>query len=279
MVTLSTRLTGIPHRVLNARNSEYEAEIIARSGQIGAVTISTNMAGRGVDIQLGRGVSELGGLHVIGTNRHESRRIDNQLRGRCGRQGDPGSSRFYISREDDIFAKWVSDESDLTFDADHLQQAIEGHNLDIREFLNKYEWILEHQRQVIHQERQQILIGARPCSSEDERLATLTTIDDLWSDHIAAVAALREGIQWASLGGRDPLHVFLKDTHAMFQELQDRISPEVAVRVAASRERGNDPTSRGAVWTYLTTDQPFGSGDHRFFAGLARKFKKRRLWG
>ena len=95
----------MPHDVLNARNEEQEARIVARAGERGAVTISTNMAGRGVDIQLGEGVAELGGLYVIGTNRHESRRIDNQLRGRAGRQGDPGRSRFFISREDDLLVK------------------------------------------------------------------------------------------------------------------------------------------------------------------------------
>jgi preprotein translocase subunit SecA len=94
--------TGIKHHILNAKNHEKEAEIVAQAGQPGMVTISTNMAGRGTDIKLGEGVAELGGLHILGTERHESRRIDNQLRGRSGRQGDPGSSRFYVSLEDDL---------------------------------------------------------------------------------------------------------------------------------------------------------------------------------
>ncbi len=97
---------GIPHRVLNARQDAEEAAIIARAGERGAVTISTNMAGRGTDIVLGEGVAELGGLHVIGTNRHESRRIDHQLRGRAGRQGDPGSSQFFISLQDDLLVRY-----------------------------------------------------------------------------------------------------------------------------------------------------------------------------
>src|SRR5206468_269901 len=104
---LSATLHGIPHQVLNARNEEQEAAIVARAGELGAVTISTNMAGRGVDIQLGPGVAELGGLYVIGTNRHESRRIDNQLRGRAGRQGDPGESQFFVSLEDDLMLKYA----------------------------------------------------------------------------------------------------------------------------------------------------------------------------
>ena len=100
-------LADMPHQVLNARNDEREAAIVARAGERGAVTISTNMAGRGTDIRLGEGVAELGGLYVIGTNKHESRRIDNQLRGRAGRQGDPGCSRFFVSLEDDLMVKYA----------------------------------------------------------------------------------------------------------------------------------------------------------------------------
>ena len=103
---LSRMLGDVPHQVLNARNDELEAAIVARAGERGAVTISTNMAGRGTDIRLGEGVAELGGLYVIGTQKHESRRIDNQLRGRAGRQGDPGSSRFFVSLEDDLLVKY-----------------------------------------------------------------------------------------------------------------------------------------------------------------------------
>ncbi len=104
--TLSRHLAGIPHSVLNAKNDELEAEIMAKAGERGAVTISTNMAGRGTDIKLGEGVAALGGLYVIGTNKNESRRIDNQLRGRAGRQGDPGCSRFFLSLEDDLLVKY-----------------------------------------------------------------------------------------------------------------------------------------------------------------------------
>src|SRR6185312_4454859 len=116
-------LTGIPHFVLNARNEEEEARIVAGAGERGAVTISTNMAGRGVDIQLGEGVAELGGLYVIGMNRHESRRIDHQLRGRAGRQGDPGRSRFFISREDDLLLKYAAEQPDL-YDAESIQRLV-----------------------------------------------------------------------------------------------------------------------------------------------------------
>ena len=106
---LSARLHDVPHQVLNARHEEAEAAIVARAGEAGAVTISTNMAGRGVDIRLGAGVAELGGLHVIGTNRHESGRIDRQLRGRAGRQGDPGSSQFFVSLQDPLLIKYADE--------------------------------------------------------------------------------------------------------------------------------------------------------------------------
>ena len=109
MLSQMLQKKGIPHKVLNAKFHELEAEIIADAGQMGAVTIATNMAGRGTDIKLGEGVKELGGLKIIGTERHESRRIDNQLRGRAGRQGDPGESRFYISLEDDLMRLFGSD--------------------------------------------------------------------------------------------------------------------------------------------------------------------------
>ncbi len=120
----------MPHQVLNARQREVEAAIIAQAGERGTVTISTNMAGRGTDIRLGEGVAELGGLHVIGTNRHESRRIDNQLRGRAGRQGDPGSSRFFVSLEDDLLVKYGDLNPDLRNDPATIQRLVEGQHLD-----------------------------------------------------------------------------------------------------------------------------------------------------
>src|SRR5213079_434685 len=136
---LSAALSGVPHVVLNARNEEAEAGIVARAGERGAVTISTNMAGRGTDIRLGEGVAALGGLYVIGTNKHESRRIDNQLRGRAGRQGDPGSSRFFISLEDDLLVRNKADDPRIRQSPDDIQRAVEGQNLSLRLFLHKYE--------------------------------------------------------------------------------------------------------------------------------------------
>jgi len=276
---LSARLESIPHHVLNARNEEEEAEIIARAGERGAVTISTNMAGRGTDIKLGIGVAELGGLHVIGTNRHESRRIDNQLRGRAGRQGDPGSSRFFVSYQDDLLVKYGIDNPKLQHDPESIQRLVEGQNLDIRNFLHKYESVVEGQRQAIEQRRQDILTGATPCSTELERLVSLTTIDDLWAEHLAAITELREGIHWVQWGGRVPLHEYLLEVHKRFEDLQARITGEVSKRLAEAETGRSDPTRRGATWTYLTTDQPFGTLSERFARGLVRKFRKHSLSG
>jgi len=168
---------GIKHTVLNAKNHEKEAEIIAQAGQKGAVTISTNMAGRGTDIVLGEGVKELGGLHILGTERHESRRIDNQLRGRSGRQGDPGSSRFYLSLEDDllrifggeritgIMEKLGMEEGEpiehnlISRAIENAQSRVEGHNFDIRKQLIEYDDVMNQQREVIYRQRREALAG------------------------------------------------------------------------------------------------------------------------
>ena len=174
---LSAKLqkAGIPHKVLNAKFHELEAEIIADAGQKGAVTIATNMAGRGTDIKLGDGVTELGGLKIIGTERHESRRIDNQLRGRAGRQGDPGESRFYISLEDDLMRLFGSERIMGLFDAmpdgeqvehkmlssaiENAQKKIEGNNFGIRKNLLEFDRVNNEQREVIYKERRRVLDG------------------------------------------------------------------------------------------------------------------------
>jgi len=168
---------GIKHEVLNAKNHEKEAEIIAQAGQLGSVTISTNMAGRGTDIVLGEGVTDLGGLHILGTERHESRRIDNQLRGRSGRQGDPGSSRFYLALEDDllrifggeritgIMEKLGMEEGEpiehnlISRAIENAQSKVEGHNFDIRKQLLEYDDVMNQQREVIYRQRREALSG------------------------------------------------------------------------------------------------------------------------
>jgi preprotein translocase subunit SecA len=273
---LSSRLPDIPHQVLNARHEEREAGMIARAGQLGAVTISTNMAGRGTDIQLGAGVAELGGLHVIGTNRHESRRIDNQLRGRAGRQGDPGSSEFFISFQDDLLVKFGIEDPKLGHDAESVQRVAEGQNLEIRRFLQKYESVIEGQRQKIQQRRQAILTGEISSSSELGRLVALRTIDDQWADYLATITDLREGVQWLSWGGRDPLHEYLTSVHSLFVQMEEELDGEIARRLEEAEGSGLDPSQRGATWTYLTTDQPFGTATERIMRGLVRKLGNRR---
>ena len=166
---------GIAHNVLNAKYHEKEAEIISKAGQYGAVTIATNMAGRGTDIMLGEGVPELGGLHIIGTERHESRRIDNQLRGRCARQGDPGSSKFFLSLEDDLMRLFGSDnisgimdklgmEEDepiehklVTKSIESAQKKVEARNFTIRKQVLEYDNVMNQQREVIYSQRRKIL--------------------------------------------------------------------------------------------------------------------------
>ncbi|MEI3336931.1 MAG: preprotein translocase subunit SecA [Clostridium sp.] len=168
---------GIPHQVLNAKYHEQEAEIISHAGELGMVTIATNMAGRGTDIKLGEGVVEAGGLKIIGTARHESRRIDNQLRGRAGRQGDPGSSRFYISLDDDLMRIFGSDriqgivqklglqEDDaienkiITKQIENAQKKVEGNNFNIRKTLLGYDDVMNMQREIIYKQRSEVLEG------------------------------------------------------------------------------------------------------------------------
>jgi len=171
------RRRGIPHKVLNAKFHEQEAEIVADAGQPGAVTIATNMAGRGTDIKLGEGVKEVGGLKIIGTERHESRRIDNQLRGRAGRQGDPGESRFYISLEDDLMRLFGSERLIAMFNTlgmpegeelqhkmlsnaiETAQTKIENNNFGIRKNLLEYDQVNNEQREIIYAERRKVLNG------------------------------------------------------------------------------------------------------------------------
>jgi len=175
MLSEMLKRKGIKHQVLNAKHHAQEAEIVAKAGQAGAVTIATNMAGRGTDIILGEGVAELGGLHIIGTERHESRRIDNQLRGRAGRQGDPGSSQFFLSLEDDLMRRFgmenmqnimerlgfeedVPIESKLVTRAiESAQKRVEGHNFDVRKVVLQYDDVINQQRTIIYKQRRDIL--------------------------------------------------------------------------------------------------------------------------
>ncbi len=266
------RAADVEGTVLNAKNDELEAGIIADAGRPGAVTISTNMAGRGTDIKLG-GADEIdrsaavekGGLYVIGTNRHESLRIDRQLRGRAGRQGDPGSTRFFISLEDDLFVRYGvaarlvkryrlrPQEGELASgplrtEIGHVQRVIEGQNFDIRRSLTKFTSLVDLQRRIIKERRETTLLGTAPGIlaekepalheegrarfgagrlAEIERRATLFHIDRLWSDHLAWVQDTRESIHLVSLGGKTPVDEFQKSATEVFLELERSIDDMV----------------------------------------------------
>jgi preprotein translocase subunit SecA len=296
------QLAGIEHSVLNARNDEAEAEIIAQAGALGAVTVSTNMAGRGTDILLGGNpprdrekVVELGGLYVMGTTRHEARRIDNQLRGRAGRQGDPGTSRFFISLDDDLLVRFGIAENP---DIESVQRAAEGQNLEIRKTLWKYSCTVEqHQREMYGLRREILLspnwsVGAmvpeqqyleltqsvgKEALEKTGRHLALAIVDD----YLANVAELKGGIHWVSWGGRDPLYEFLTGEQAIYADFHRFLTEGVAEAFATAEIRNGvihfqqpERFERGATWTYITTDQPFGTLGERMVKGLRRKLSK-----
>jgi preprotein translocase subunit SecA len=220
---------GVKHHVLNAKYHEQEAGIITQAGQRGAVTIATNMAGRGTDIKLGAGVTDLGGLHILGTERHESRRIDRQLRGRAGRQGDPGSSRFYLSLEDDLMRLFGSDRiagvmtrmgvqegeviehGMVTRAISRAQKRVEAHNFDIRKHLLEYDNVMNEQRSVIYQLRHQAL------TAQDMSGSVLESLEE----------AVRERVDKATGGGQ--LHVSEWDLRALADEVSFLLMSQVTV--------------------------------------------------
>jgi len=264
---------GIECQVLNAKNDELEAGIIAQAGAPGAVTISTNMAGRGTDIKLGgdkeqerEKVVSLGGLYVIGTNRHESLRIDIQLRGRAGRQGDPGSSRFFVSLQDNLMEKFGLKNlfpqkiQDLAQDEPlsnpmvnrevaRSQRVIEGQNFDVRKTLWKYSTLVEEQRKLIHRHRQDVLndgieftllkekaqkqyseIFAHLGQEEMDKLEkqiTLLQIDRFWAEHLAMITDVRESIHLVNVGGESPINEFQRILTDAFRERQANINQEI----------------------------------------------------
>lgn len=267
---------GLECQVLNAKNDAAEAAIVAHAGAAGAITISTNMAGRGTDIRLGGpdeaqrdSVAAVGGLYVIGTNRHESRRIDLQLRGRAGRQGDPGESRFFVSLEDDLMVRYgleglisrrfiparTEDPVDSPVVAAEIartQRIIEGQNLEIRRTLARYAAIVEEQRRIVKERRGAILDGtllpdlwpAVPDRYEPlvtaagevavrdaERAVTLFHIDRAWRNHLAFCADLREGIHLVRLGGQDPLTRFGDEAIRKFSRFDEEVEEAVLTAI------------------------------------------------
>lgn len=289
---------GVKNRVLNAKNDELEAQIIAKAGELGAVTVSTNMAGRGVDIKLGgekeqnrAEVARLGGLYVIGANHHESSRVDDQLRGRAGRQGDPGESRFFISLEDDMLrnygmAKYLKLESHkLQHEIARGQRLVEGYNSDIRRQLWKYSYVIEQQRCIIHNKRMDILLdraGMELLSSKvpnkysalmkklekdvvykAEKQITLYSINKCWADYLDFVSYVQEGIHLVSLGSNNPFYEFNRIVTEAFEEMLQEIDKET-IRIFESAKIDEEGVTFGglklkgpsATWTYLMNDRP-----------------------
>ncbi len=260
MLSAELKKAGIDHEVLNAKQHQREAAIIARAGQPGAVTIATNMAGRGTDIKLGPGVAEAGGLHVIGTERHESRRIDNQLRGRSGRQGDPGSTRFFVSFEDDLMKRFAPDwlpgmmqrlgmddsealESKMVTRAiEQAQQRVEGHNFDIRKRLVEYDDVMNQQRTVVYGERDKVLAGESMkdtildmFDAEVETLAT-THFDEA-PDPIAFRAAIEQMVPDIPEDVLDPADMNADDAVEEAQDLIDERYEQIEAEFGEDRVR------------------------------------------
>lgn len=264
---------GVNCNVLNAKNDELEAGIIAQAGVSGAVTVSTNMAGRGTDIRLGgihkeerEKVVALGGLYIIGTNKYESRRIENQLRGRSGRQGDPGSSRFFISMEDDLFERYGTGRlipkkkrlnkqyepvNNLVYKhaVEKVQMSAEGQNEDIRDLLWRYSNIVEEQRKIIYKRRQELLfeksekslflslapeeynkalsyIGIHALKRVEKHIF-LFCINQCWAEYMDQINYIRDGIHLVNIGGKNPLEEFSRITVNAFQELTQRIDDQI----------------------------------------------------
>jgi preprotein translocase subunit SecA len=306
------RWRSIKCRVLNARHDAREARIIARAGTLGAVTISTNMAGRGTDIVLGGGeagarerVAALGGLYVIGTNRHESSRIDDQLRGRAGRQGDPGSSRFFISLEDDLICRYgvmalipkrhrpapqekPIDDPVVRREIARAQRIIEGQNFEIRQTLWRYSALLDEQRSAVTAWRQSLLNGefesplCRTRAPEHfrllesavgtdvlrraENLLIMHALDRHWSDHLALVEDIREGIHLQRYAGREPLTEFHRQIVAAHQNMVEALQDDVVQGFGKLSATGGviDFAQAGipgpaSTWTYLVNDNPFST--------------------
>jgi preprotein translocase subunit SecA len=313
--------SGVPCRVLNAKNDELEAGIIAEAGAPGAVTISTNMAGRGTDIKLGGAderdrdlVVELGGLYVIGTNRHESLRIDRQLRGRAGRQGDPGSSRFFVSLDDPLITRYgvdkligaraLPDQQDgavdspiLAYEIARAQRIMEGEAFDIRRRLWEFSAVIESQRTSLQDRRQRILLGEErldllsrcrrerwtalsetlgvdPAEEIEKRLTLLVT-DRCWSDHLAELSRIRDGIHVVSYVGKDPASEFCREAAQAYSDLQESVDDEI-VDLFDKIEIGPDGVDWEALslvgpsstWTYQVSDTPFGGNTMQ---GLANR--------
>jgi preprotein translocase subunit SecA len=322
-VAESERLAGalraaeVECAVLNARNDAEEAAIVARAGERDRVTISTQMAGRGTDIRLGEGVVELGGLHVVCSGRHITGRLDDQLRGRAGRQGDPGSALIIASVEDDVVVENVPDAPDFNADpADgrirdpaaaellgHAQRIAEGAALAIRRTTWSYGRSLDTQRDAVLRHRTLVLstdravrqlreISPERCAEIAEkvgeeglaravRVIVLAHLDQAWSDHLAALDEVREGIHLRALARESPLDEFRKIAAETFDPFFDTVYEHAAETLADadvtdSAVVHSGPRRPTSTWTYLVTDDPFGSEADRFLTGVRSAVRRRR---
>lgn len=312
---------GVPCVVLNAKNDAEEAAIIAEAGKYGAVTVSTQMAGRGVDIRLGGSdqadrdrVAKLGGLYVIGSGRHDSRRVDNQLRGRAGRQGDPGGSVFFVSLEDELVLRHAPDaippsprmnadglvtDEQVEFAVEHAQRIAEGVNHEIHRNTWRYSVLIERQRKVLAERRERLLttdVAAdmlrERCPekagkmdpdllSRAARSIALYHLDRLWAEHLAMLSEVREGVHLRALGRLDPLDEFHRTAVPAFNAL----IPEIEERTVETFETTEfdenwQPEEAklvrpSATWTYLVHDNPFGSELDRLIAAVGRRLGSR----
>jgi preprotein translocase subunit SecA len=303
---------GVASVVLNAKNDDEEAAIIAEAGTFGAVTVSTQMAGRGVDIRLGGSdqsdrdrVAELGGLYVIGSGQHESRRVDDQLRGRAGRQGDPGGSVFFVSLEDDLVVRNAGNEippsphmtgdglvtdEDVDWAVAHAQRVAEGVNHEIHRNTWRYSVVIEQQRKALSERRERVLTTdvtadmlrerfPEKCEAIDDELLSevarsiaLFHIDRLWAEHLAELSEVREGVHLRALARVDPLDEFHRAAVPAFNAL----IPEIEARTIETFEDldltdGWQPEQArlvrpSATWTYLVHDNPFGSEMERLIS-------------
>ncbi|MET8232068.1 accessory Sec system translocase SecA2 [Micromonospora sp. NPDC005298] len=308
---------GVPCAVLNAKNDDEEAAIIAEAGAYGAVTVSTQMAGRGVDIRLGGSdqadqerVAELGGLYVIGSGRHDSRRVDDQLRGRAGRQGDPGGSVFFVSLEDDLVVRHASDsvpasprmnadglvtDEQVDYAVEHAQRVAEGVNHEIHRNTWRYSVVIEQQRKALAQRRERLLtsdvaalmlldkVPEKAGEMDEDLLAraarsiALYHLDRLWAEHLSELSEVREGVHLRALGRLDPLDEFHRAAVPAFNNLV----PEIEARTIATFnetefDEGWEPDDGTlvrptATWTYLVHDNPFGSELDRLIASIGRR--------
>ena len=276
---LLTRRYGIEHEVLNAKNHAREAEIVAKAGQqheevrgrkkmiVGNVTIATNMAGRGTDIVLGPGVAEIGGLHVVGTERHESRRIDNQLRGRCGRQGDPGSSRFFLSLEDDLLklfmGEWLLkmlhryafeegvpiEHKSLTRGIERAQKKVEERNFGIRKNLLEYDEVPDQQRRTFYGLRQKVLEG-RELSRIIWQMIDETVADavDRFLDPLYPARCVADWIAGKLGVALDPTKLDTTDKEALFEEVREQLTTEMRSNVQRVFGEYIEPSAPPEEW-------------------------------